>query len=417
MPGDEAFFKAAQPLIEHLGLHFERAKTYLNSSHYIFQGTQLSYEIEDQAEEPISFIACVNNDEILNANLLSSPCLRKTGSPHQLIIERNCSSAAEGFSRGIQAARNDLVVMLHQDMYLPRGWPNRFLQQYRYAEKLFGKIGVAGVVGMTHRNNESMGHGYIVDGCSIKTFQGESKNPVPVDTLDEVLLAVPRNTPLRLDPSLGFHFYGGDICLAARQAGLPVVALDALCFHNAININITFSAAFYKSREIFKNKWIAELPIATTCTLIKKEEILSGKEPLLVKDCQKVVSDSGNNALEKAKVLNKQGAELFAKDDIQGALNAFTKAIEINPNFAGVHNNLAILYWQTGQPQKAADHFSKALQIDPDDRNTVINCIQLLKAYNKIQDAKALCTSFLQRNPDDEVIGMALRELQKIIEH
>jgi len=115
--------------------------------------------------------------------------------------------------------------------------------------------------------------------------------------------------------------------------------------------------------------------------------------------------------------LNKQGAKLFAKGDTQGALNAFTKAIETNPNFAGAHNNLAVLYWQTGQPQKAADHFSKALQIDPDDLNTVMNCIQLLKAYNKIQDAKALCTSFLQRNPDDEVIGMALRELQKITEH
>jgi len=57
------------------------------------------------------------------------------------------------------------------------------------------------------------------------------------------------------------------------------------------------------------------------------------------------------------------------------------------------------------------------LQIDPDDRNTVINCIQLLKAYNKIQDAKALCVSFLQRHPGDETIGKILSDLKRITEY
>ena len=32
--------------------------------------------------------------------------------------------------------------------------------------------------------------------------------PAPVDTLDELLLAVPKDAPVRFDPQLGFHFYG-----------------------------------------------------------------------------------------------------------------------------------------------------------------------------------------------------------------
>ncbi|RLC04656.1 MAG: hypothetical protein DRI57_28140 [Deltaproteobacteria bacterium] len=110
--------------------------------------------------------------------------------------------------------------------------------------------------------------------------------------------------------------------------------------------------------------------------------------------------------------MNKQGTELLRKGDTQGAQNAFTKALELNPNFIGAHNNLAILHWQTGQPQKAADHFSRALQIDPNDRNTVINCTELLKFHNRIEDAKTLCSSFLQRNPGDPVVTEALRSLE-----
>jgi hypothetical protein len=44
-------------------------------------------------------------------------------------------------------------------------------------------------------------------------------------------LVPPRETPLRLDLDLGFHFYCADLCLQARQLRLPAVAVEALCFH------------------------------------------------------------------------------------------------------------------------------------------------------------------------------------------
>jgi len=45
----------------------------------------------------------------------------------------------------------------------------------------------------------------------------------------------------------------------------------------------------------------------------------------------------------------------------------------------------------------------------PNDRNTVLNCIEVLKFYNKIEEAKSLCASFLQRHPGDEAIGKMAR--------
>jgi len=43
--------------------------------------------------------------------------------------------------------------------------------------------------------------------------------PGVVETLDELLLVLPRATPLGFDPGLGFHLYGADVCLQAARSG------------------------------------------------------------------------------------------------------------------------------------------------------------------------------------------------------
>ena len=58
-------------------------------------------------------------------------------------------------------------------------------------------------------------------------------HPARVATLDEVVLVVRRETPLRFDPSLKFHLYGADLCLQASEPGPGVVSLEALCHHNS----------------------------------------------------------------------------------------------------------------------------------------------------------------------------------------
>jgi hypothetical protein len=90
--------------------------------------------------------------------------------------------------------------------------------------------------------------------------------PARVATLDELLLVVRRDSPLRFDPALGFHLYGADICLQAAERGLAVVAIGALCHHNSRSIGLP--AAFYRSAEVFAGKWSHRLPVATPCVII-----------------------------------------------------------------------------------------------------------------------------------------------------
>ena len=92
--------------------------------------------------------------------------------------------------------------------------------------------------------------------------------PARVATLDELLLVVRRDSGLRFDPALGFHLYGADICLQARERGLAVVALAAPCHHNSRSVGLP--EAFFASAEVFARKWSHRLPVATPCVIIDR---------------------------------------------------------------------------------------------------------------------------------------------------
>ncbi len=221
---------------------------------------------------PITFTVCVSDTEILAANLLASPCLAP-GTPHEVIAVRNAPRAAAGLNLGLEKARHDLIVCVHQDVYLPPGWDSLLVQQFQQAEQAFGPVGVAGMYGVGEVK-QSAGQplaaqriGWVRDRGHI--LRDGPDLPAPVATLDELLLALPRGTPLRFDPSLGFHLYGADICLQARQHGLAVAALGALCHHNSRSVGLP--PAFFPSARLFAGKWADRLPVATPCVLFSRD--------------------------------------------------------------------------------------------------------------------------------------------------
>jgi hypothetical protein len=92
--------------------------------------------------------------------------------------------------------------------------------------------------------------------------------PARVSTLDELLLVLRRDTPLRFDAALGFHLYGADLCLQARERGLAVVALGAPCHHNSRSTGLP--EAFLSSARVFARKWAHRLPVATPCVVFDR---------------------------------------------------------------------------------------------------------------------------------------------------
>ena len=220
-------------------------------------------------------MVCVSDDDILKANLLASPGLVGPDSPHEVILIHKAPSAAAGLNMGLERAQREWVVLVHQDVLLPEGWDLCLTEQLREAERRFGPIGVAGVYGVGAAVGlQSKGYtlgaqrvGWVVDRG--RTLREAPELPARVATLDELLLVVRRDTPLRFDPALGFHMYGADICLQAAERGLAVVCLGALCEHNSRSVGLP--KAFFPSAEVFARKWAHRLPVATSCVVIDRE--------------------------------------------------------------------------------------------------------------------------------------------------
>jgi SAM-dependent methyltransferase len=266
VPCPRDLYDAVLPLAQHLGLHPERAAHFLSAYQHILQGTPYppGGPNEEVPEEPVSFVVCVSDEATLQANLLNSPCLRP-GSPHEVLGMGGCASAAEGLNRGLARARHRLVLCVHQDVYLPRGWLGRYLHQYRRAEQSYGPLGVVGVYGVTRGAGGPARAGHVAD--RYRLLRESPPLPALVETLDEVLLAVPKQAGLSFDPRFGFHFYGADICLEARRRGLASVAVDALLLHNSRGYGVP-PEPFFASGSVLAAKWARELPLATSCAVI-----------------------------------------------------------------------------------------------------------------------------------------------------
>jgi glycosyltransferase involved in cell wall biosynthesis len=235
-----------------------------------------------------SIVAAVNDEEVLQSCLLRSLDLR---AGIDLVFERGHGSAAAAYNAGIEKAKTDLLIFLHQDIYLPPGWLDqlgRSLEQLEAQDPDWGVVGVWGPARRNGRSGPNTGHIFWT-GIGIpagKHFDGG----VEVETLDEVILIFRKSSGLRFDPGLpGFHLYGTDICLEAEKMGRKNYVVSPLCVHNTTTY-VMLPMAFWKSFLYLRRKWRSRLPVQTPCiritpwgwsavhtTLVRGRDMLLGK--------------------------------------------------------------------------------------------------------------------------------------------
>ncbi len=249
-----------------LGLDTDLLGAKLEAEQYVFRARPLPDV--PASTRGITFVVPVNNSRQLADNLMASPIFRS--GRHEVVRVTGAGNAAQALAACMQRAaeRNDIVVQIHQDVYLPEGWDDRLIAGLAAAEAIHGPVGVAGVFGVVagpYGGFERAGR--VVDRLTL--LATPHALPAAAVSLDELLLVFPRpngEVP-KLNEELGFHFYGSDACLAARAAGKAVVIVDAPCLHNSKS-SYVLDESFYRSAAIFSGRWKAELPYATTCVQI-----------------------------------------------------------------------------------------------------------------------------------------------------
>ena len=70
-----------------------------------------------------------------------------------------------------------------------------------------------------------------------------------------------------------------------------------------------------------------------------------------------------------------QGADYYDDGQYQQAIEAYDKAIKLNPNVAIGYGHRGLSYLGLGQNERAIEDFDKAIELDPDNA----------EAYNKLK--------------------------------
>jgi len=207
----------------------------------------------------IAVIVASNSEDVLRSSLLASPDL-KDGV--EISVQRGSRSAAEAYNKGIAETKSEVMIFVHQDVYLPAGWRQRLDRALEWLSVNDPSWGVLGLFGV-EKNGAGQGHVY---STGLQRVIGELfEGARPVETLDEVMLILRRSSGLRFDESLpGFHLYGGDICLLAEARGLKSYAISACAVHNTNGIRF-LPRAYWKIFFQMRDKWRARLPVQTPC--------------------------------------------------------------------------------------------------------------------------------------------------------
>jgi nucleotide-binding universal stress UspA family protein len=220
----------------------------------------------------ILFVVAVSRLAVLRERLLASPCLRPGG--RALVLRWNARSAAEALNPVLEAAgRARWVVWVHQDVFLPDGWDERFLEAADRARREHDDLAVVGVYGVSGAGDQARHAGHVLDRGT--WLRGPATLPCPVDSLDELLFALPGDSPLRLDPALGFDLYATDLVLQAQARGLQARVIEAPCEHwsdtpreGAVRGDLIDRVV--RSGDAFERKWAARLPVCTPCFDIRQ---------------------------------------------------------------------------------------------------------------------------------------------------
>ncbi len=218
----------------------------------------------------ISVVICYTNTEQLD-EAVKYLKLQSIFPSTELVLldnrEKRFVSASSALNYGAEQAKGEVVVFMHQDVYL---WDDKLLEKYYNVlrEKTQTILGVAGVAQKDRL--------IYFDFCESKdgvyherTTHGELMQAI---TLDECLIAMqkPLWAKLKFDEITcdNWHFYGADICYNNLLSGGENIILSAdMCHESKGN---AYNKSFRRSLKLMIKKYKKSLKrIETTCVNIK----------------------------------------------------------------------------------------------------------------------------------------------------
>ncbi len=175
-------------------------------------------------------------------------------------VDGRYRSAGAALNHGARMARNDVVVFVHQDVFL-----HSLAAVIHAAGRMQADgLGVLGALGVQRDGRIA---GRIRDRTVL--IGAPVQQPVDVDSVDELLFMVPRSFvlrhPLTESPDLAWHAYAVEYGLRVRRLGLRVGVCDIPLTHNSLTANL---ARLDVAHAAVASSYPEMLPVRTTCGVI-----------------------------------------------------------------------------------------------------------------------------------------------------
>lgn len=251
----------------------------------------------------IGVVAAVNDDGILADNLERSPIFSVQV---PFCPMRGYASAGKAYNTGLDACDAEIVVFVHQDVYLPFPWRQQLLDGIQAIEAVDSRWAVVGVYGV-NGNSEHIGHCW---STGLNRVLGAPFGiPKRVVSIDELVIILRKSSGLRFDVDLpGFHLYGTDIVQSALSNGLGAYVIDAPVIHNSRPVR-NLRGAYSSAYAYMKAKWKEVLPIPTTVVPLTKYGM-----PLLRHKLRALLMHAGRNKTAAAVAIPRRNGDVIAKE-------------------------------------------------------------------------------------------------------
>ena len=248
---DPSDLDAVQNVVDTLGLAVER-------------GTRLFHAPPQAAcaeKAPVSIVVC-SIDPARLERMQASFRAGLDGREHEFVVVRDARGLSEGYQRGLEAARHDLVVFSHDDVELASARPFDALQRALERHDVVGLAGsrVASGPAMAWAGQPHL-FGSVAypagDRWKATVYSLATGVVGGMQALDGLLFAAQRHVALDVgfDAATfeGFHFYDLDFVYRAHLAGRTVaVTTEVLAIHASEG---SFDAAWKRAAERFVRKF------------------------------------------------------------------------------------------------------------------------------------------------------------------
>jgi hypothetical protein len=176
--------------------------------------------------------------------------------------EGRFSSAGAALNDGARRARHDVVVFVHQDVYLHSLVA---LEMAAAALQNDPETGLVGAVGITASGSVT---GVVRD--RVVMIGAPSSPSAKVDSVDEVLFMIERDRvleePISEHPDLAWHAYAVEYGARVRAQGLRITTHDLTLTHNSMTTNLDrLAEAHHRVAELYPDL----LPVRTTCGVVR----------------------------------------------------------------------------------------------------------------------------------------------------